>query len=294
MLALMLLALAAALPALAATAAAGSSQHPPLGTRLDRQYTGYVSQPMTAGEARSQGWAPLMVHADPNPCNSLAGSPWAYNPKMIGAFDPAHPVILFFSTAGQISAIAVAINIDKDPDADHGWFEAMMSRGYLSNMLNLPVIDNHRFYTITVGLRESTNLCDARTTFPEVLGTAVVVLNPVNQSASLRVPLSRSEANELGYRRGSCFNGMGFHHFLDWTAQNGSMTWEANHIVPLVPMYNPVNGSINAIFFASAIVQQTGFHSNEWEPVPLPNSLMCDNLCDKDCTFAGTSSWSTM
>jgi hypothetical protein len=259
----------------------------PLGTRLDRQYTGYVSQPTTTAAAREGGWLPMYE----GKCHEALGSPWIYNAEEPGRFNSAHPVILYFSAAGQISGIAAAIDENKDPDPDKIWLRTMQSRGYVSEEM-LP----GNLYTITVGLRESSSLCDARTTFSEVLGTTVL-LNPMSAKASLRIPLSRQEADSLGYRRGSCFNGMGFHHFLDWKAQNGSMTWKAANLVPVVPMFNPVNGSINAIFFASAIVQQTVFppSSNDWEPVPLPNALMCGNFCDKDeCTFAGTKAWSTM
>ena len=47
--------------------------------------------------------------------------------------------------------------------------------------------------------------------------------------------------------------------------------------------YTTFAGNINAIFFASAKVQQNGwpgYASNSWEPVKLSNSLMCGNLCD--------------
>jgi hypothetical protein len=89
---------------------------------------------------------------------------------------------------------------------------------------------------------------------------------------------------------------MGFHYFKDYNSPNGTMSWDANNLMPVVPMYNPTNGSINAIFFASAMVQQSIFppDPNEWEPVPLPNELMCGNFCDEDCTFAHTEAWSTM
>jgi len=57
---------------------------------------------------------------------------------------------------------------------------------------------------------------------------------------------------------------------------------------------NPTN-RINAFFFASSVVQQSIFppNDNQWEPVPLPNYLMCKNMCDKDCTFHDTSFYST-
>ena len=59
-----------------------------------------------------------------------------------------------------------------------------------------------------------------------------------------------------GYHRGSCFNGMGWHYFKDLAAPPEKMSWQADNLMPVVPMYDPVKGRINAIFFSSAIVQQ--------------------------------------
>jgi hypothetical protein len=74
--------------------------------------------------------------------------------------------------------------------------------------------------------------------------------------------------------------GMGTHWFLDVT-RNGSMTWQAANLFPIVTMYNEetatATGTINAFFFASSVVQQSLLppSTNEWEPIPLPNILMC-------------------
>lgn len=89
---------------------------------------------------------------------------------------------------------------------------------------------------------------------------------------------------------------MGWHWFKDLRAPHGEMSWDALNLMPVVPMYSPVEGRINAIFFASAIVQQQLLPpaDNEWEPVPLPNALMCGNFCDDSCRFNGTDIWSTM
>jgi hypothetical protein len=287
-----LLDVAAAVPAPAAAANIS------LGSRLDRQYTGYVAQPLTAVDARSAGWFPMEFNAAPSDkCNRHVGSPWVFNKATPGTLSQDHPVILFYSAAGQISGIAVAI-MGADGGSHAEWTEAMRVRGYLSNVYPTQP-DGTPIDTITVGLRDvlpDRDLCDERTVFTEVLGTTLI-LNPAGPSnLKLEIPLSVDAANAEGYRRGSCFNGMGFHHFKDWKAENGTMSWKAANLVPVVPMYDLENGSINAIFFASAIVQQSIFPpaENEWEPVPLPNELMCGNFCDADCTFAGTIAWSTM
>ena len=58
-----------------------------------------------------------------------------------------------------------------------------------------------------------------------------------------------------GYVRGACFDGMGWHYFKDLLAPNGTISWQASNLMPVVPMYDPIHGKFNAIFFASAVVQ---------------------------------------
>merc|ERR1712046_254868 len=68
----------------------------------------------------------------------------------------------------------------------------------------------------------------------------------------------------------------------------------AKNLMPIVPMYH--EGQLNAFFFTTTDTQQTAFppNSNEWEPVYLPNYLMCKNWCDSNCGFGDTSWWSTI
>jgi len=51
-------------------------------------------------------------------------------------------------------------------------------------------------------------------------------------------------------------------------------------------------GRINAFFFASTDIQQTVpvGPAHQWEPVYLPNILMCKNWCNAECTFSDTVS----
>merc|ERR1712070_816526 len=99
-----------------------------------------------------------------------------------------------------------------------------------------------------------------------------------------------------GYTRGSCFDGMGWHFFKDVSVK-GKMSWQAKNLMPIVPMYCPKHHTLNAIFFASAATQPKALFRSQWEPVPLPNLLMCKNFCDAKCTFSGMGTfgaWSTM
>merc|ERR1712187_1096214 len=70
------------------------------------------------------------------------------------------------------------------------------------------------------------------------------------------------------------------------------MSWKAENLFPISVMYH--QGEINAIFFASWGVQRGIFSDNQWDPVPANNWAMCKSTCDSDCTFAGTSTWSTL
>ena len=100
-----------------------------------------------------------------------------------------------------------------------------------------------------------------------------------------------------GYVRGACFDGMGWHYFKDLLAPNGTISWQASNLMPVVPMYDRNAGwRLNAVFFAAPFVQQSALppSANQWEPVPLPNFAMCKNWCDKDCGWKGTRFWSTM
>jgi hypothetical protein len=265
----------------------GAQSQKGIGSRLDRQFTGYASQPTTASEAKAAGWHPFSGSV----CHDDVGTAWLFNANnKPGDFDRQHPVILSFSAHGQLSAISVGYVFDSRLPA---WAERMVALEYL---IRGGSIADDSVYTITVGTRGKTpsGLCDDTEVFPELLGTQLQI-NP-GRNGQL-IPLSNHTATVAGYHRGSCFNGMGWHYFKDLRAAPGGMTWDAANLMPVVPMYDPVNGNINAIFFASAVVQQSLFppNDNEWEPIPLPNSLMCGNFCDKaSCTFNGTSAWSTM
>jgi len=83
---------------------------------------------------------------------------------------------------------------------------------------------------------------------------------------------------------------MGWHYFYDLYSAP-TMSWVGANLLPIVPMY--YNGFINAFFFASGIEQQSLFSTNEWDPIPLPDLLMCKNWCDSSCTWNDTDVWST-
>ena len=270
-----------------------------IGDRLDRVYTKYTAQPTTTSAATAAGWSQLVLPAPSHqkaPCLPSTGTPWTVG----GVRSAKTPVALHFSAAGQLAAITV--DICCGTNAGDPWFSTMVAARYLTRGSTAT-----EPFTLTVSFRNTTgiSLCDPTITFDEELGDRVAVLwseaaafTAGPREVTRLLPLTDAVAQAEGYRRGSCFNGMGWHWFKDLVAANGTLSWEATALMPVVPMYNHVDGgNLNAIFFATPKVQQDGFPtyaSNGWEPVPLSDGMMCANTCDSDCTFAGASAWSTM
>lgn len=143
-------------------------------------------------------------------------------------------------------------------------------------------------YTLTVSTRDLSTVC---TSASHAYGIGDRVL----LNGHFDVPLNASEAARTGWVRGDCIPGMGVHWSKDLT-RNGSMSWEAANLLPIMPMYDPNPGSggkINAVLFASLDLQRVEVFG-DWEG-PFINSLMCLNWCkNTGCTFAGTHGWTTM
>lgn len=118
------------------------------------------------------------------------------------------------------------------------------------------------------------------------------------------IPVTEDDAVANKWHKGSCFYGMGHHYFYDLeTAPD--MSWKAGNVLPgtspnfrvnsnhsVVAMYD--KGLINAFFFTDTTIQQGVFNAHWWEPIPLPNYLMCFNTCDSSCHFEETNFWSTL
>jgi len=236
-----------------------------IGDRLFRTYTVYVPLPTTSAEAAATGWNTTGT-CDPN-----LGIAYTYH-----GFGPTvdSPMTLYFTRAGQAAGVGV--------DA-YGELPA--------NLIDLGfwvlVDDADDQYHLTVSFRDPSEMCSG-TPSPNTLGDRLIINSDY---LGFQIPTTESGALTGNWHKGSCFSGMGHHWFYDLSTAP-DMSWMADNLLPVVAMYN--NGSINAIFFASTSVQQGVFDAHWWEPVPLINLLMCKNTCDSDCTFSGTTFWSTL
>eukprot|EP01059_Diplonema_ambulator_P008383 TRINITY_DN17_c0_g2_i1.p1 TRINITY_DN17_c0_g2~~TRINITY_DN17_c0_g2_i1.p1 ORF type:complete len:300 (+),score=106.19 TRINITY_DN17_c0_g2_i1:61-900(+) len=249
-----------ALVLLSACAVSGAG----IGDRLFRTYTRYVSFPTTVQEAMAGGWVPLNGGA----CDARYGVPYVNGTRGLGKHNPT---LLYFSRTGEVSGITVDVHGAAPPQKliDMRFFEKQGD-----------------MYRIGVSFRADPCTTTSNGTYP--IGDRAVV-SPGGANISLPLTVAAAEAQKWSV--GSCFYGMGTHYFYDLTSAP-VMSWKAENVLPIVTMFNN-NGDIQAFFFASWTVQEQIGDANDWEPVPLPNDLMCKNMCDPACTFAGTSFWST-
>ena len=249
-----------------------------IGTLLERDYTKYAPLPTTADQASSLGFAPFSSH-----CELHLGVPYT---QTGGKPDESKPITLYFTRAGQVSGISVLYydHIEKQQPnlIDKGWI--------------VPSGFGDGIYKVSVAFRNGSMACSSKFDPDLPLGDNLIV-NPDGIRQAL--PLTVRDAARNGWVRGSCILGMGVHWFRDLSSW-GSMTWQASQLLPVVMMYDEVSDNptmtVNAFFFASSVVQQSFVppSANQWEPIPLPDRLMCGNLCNASCTFHGTDFYSTL
>jgi len=248
---------------------AQGGQFPPvsIGTNLYRDYTVYDPLPTNVSAATAAGWSAASSY-----CNANLGLAYTYGGA--GATSD-NPLTLFFTAGGQIAGMGV--NLYGDPPKN------LIETGYWQYI-------SDGVYFLSVTFRESSQdvMCDDSYTDDYILGDRLTI-NSNNLTVSL--PLTESEAQDAQWTKGSCFSTMGYHYFYD-LATAPSMSWEAANLLPIVLMYN--NGSLNAFFFASSVVQQGLLSAHFWDPIPLLDILMCKNWCDSSCTWSDTSAWSTL
>jgi len=238
------------------------------GKAMERTFLNYHSLPMTQTQLEAGGWVKQSGSCDKN-----LGWEWAQTE--VGTVDDEKPLVLYTTQGGQISGVGVYVRGDL-PAPQKKWTQKKYSKGW----------------KLEVAFRQGDILCSGEASDALIGDTVIVNPNFGAGGEKLLIPLSETDAKSEGWHRGSCFDGMGWHNFLDTSFHNNTMSWKAENVFPVVAMYT--GGSINAIFFTTPKVQQGLFHANEWEPVPLPNDAQCKNLCDSDCTFEGTHFWSTM
>lgn len=240
---------------------------------MERKFTSYNDLPVGEEELKAAGW-----HKHGTTCNPSLGFAWTQDAS---GMNKEHPMKLYTTAGGQPAGVGIVIlghGQEPLPEEHKKWAtESPLA----------PTTTEHAFANIDVAFRSGDIMCSGAKDTAAIGNT--LILNPTGKN-SKSLPLTESDADSSGWRRGSCFDGMGYHHFFDTAVGGGKLSWKAVNLLPVVTMFD--KGELNAIFFVSTINQVSIpiFKSNQWEPKSLSSSEMCANLCDKDCAFPDLTS----
>jgi hypothetical protein len=248
-----------------ASAFCGAFAHSlPKGLFID--YTRYT--PIITNTSEPLGWAAT------GPCDAERGVPF----NLKGELSDETPITTWMTTGGQVAGVSVRIRVPRgsslSPLLVQKKFFTLVGQGK----------DDETWYEIGLSFRSGAIVCNGSVDPTAPTGTQAVV-----HGSGFAVPLTQVEAEQKGFVRGSCFETMGTHYFFDLAGPK--LTFNADTLVPVVPMFG-TDGNLNAVFFASTVVQQHLLDARMWEPVPLPPFAMCKNFCDANCHWEHT--WSTL
>lgn len=252
------------------------------GDKMERQYVFYNGVPVGEDALRHAGWTKHDEHG----CDPHLGFGWTKS--RLGA-TKKEPLVVYTTAGGQQAGVGTIIK-----GYGRKQFPSPQQKWASSTHLVAPK-DDPEYAHIDVAFRSGSMVCSGETG-GDTMGD-VIIVNPAGPH-SKTIPLTEAKSEEEGWRRGSCFDGMGWHRFFDTSTADGTLSWKAANIFPVVAMYD--QGQINAIFFASTLDQVSipMIATNGWEPKSLSNSEMCQNTCDTDCNLVDDATpdgvWSTM
>lgn len=241
---------------------------------MERSFLMYAELPMGEEALKARGW-----HKHGSECDPALGYAWTEKAE---GNTKSTPLVLYTTQGGQPSGVGITVvgynGHPPLPEEQQKWATAT------------PLTPNNieeQVAHLDVAFRYGSILCSGETE-EAVVGTTLIV-NPTSEGNLKTIPLTEQGVKEQGWHRGSCFDGMGWHWFLD-TKQDkppSGMSWMAQNLFPVVAMYH--EGQMNAIFFAAHLSQVSVpfLATNEWDPAGLDSGKMCKNTCDKDCNFTG-------
>lgn len=250
------------------------------GDVMERQFTLYNNVPVGEDALRRAGWH----KHDENGCDPHLGFGWT---KSRSGATKGEPLVVYTTAGGQSAGVGTIIK----GNGREQFFEEQQKWASTTHLVEPK--NDPEYAHIDVAFRSGSIVCSGATG-GDTVGD-VIIVNPAGRY-SKTIPLTEAQSEKEGWRRGSCFDGMGWHRFLDTSRQDGTLSGQAENLFPVVAMYD--QGEVNAIFFASRLNQISIpiIASNGWEPKSLSDSEMCANTCDSDCTFGETPDkvWSTM
>jgi hypothetical protein len=257
---------------LAVALAASNTAYVGIGDRLVRGAGVETALPITAAAAKQAGWKA----ADAVTC--VPGVGIRYFKSADGLVTNEEPMGLGFTPFGR--KIERREKFFSDPLSELTSITVYMDGTAAPQLISKGwwVKESDKMHAVTLSLRSSADSC-AKEPLAAPVGDRVQV-----NAAALNFTVPLTTPDKKMYHQGSCVKKMGVHWLHD-ISKPGSMSWKHGNLAPVVPMFDPFTGQINAVFITAPDVQQRLTSRRGWDAIPLTKHLMCANLCDQKCTF---------
>lgn len=244
--------------------------------------------PTNTADAATKGWVRIN-----EPCNPLLGEEWLYGGERSLNVSAS---VYFTPEVGDVAGVLSAIEVQY-----YGYVEENLVGTYISEA---KMSKDGPYHSLSVALRngKKEDLCNAET--PATTENSAYIMISPGMANKIVPPTEDSPELRSNWKEGSCIKSMGFHWATD-VEKGADLTYKAENLVPIVPMYSSKNGAINGIFFAATSRKQSwpeGCPSrsfscaspslNMWDMSPgltQVNAMpyyMCSNFCG-DCQFTG-------
>mmetsp|Transcript_8848 Transcript_8848/g.10123 ORF Transcript_8848/g.10123 Transcript_8848/m.10123 type:complete len:377 (+) Transcript_8848:55-1185(+) len=186
-----------------------------------------VGRPTTTKEAAANGWKPLQKECVPN-----LGYPWAFD----GKITDGAPVTLYYSKEtkqndGLLTGMAVHYYDNAAPDT----------------MIGSEFVKGDDYDTLQVAFYDkNTDMCGGG-----LLNKPSFAVLLVDGKGRKSIPMTEDAAKSSDWVKEACLNGMGLHYWTD-IKHGSNLSFEAENLFPIAPMYNQKDGSLNGIMFVAA------------------------------------------
>jgi hypothetical protein len=244
------------------------------GDRVLLTFGRFAKMPLTIEAAENAGWA--LVNSSVS-CNEELGG-YLYS-RRGGEPTKRAPQLLVFTEAGEFGGFGVRLFGAAS--------DTLQERGFWSD----------RFGTnqLIVRTRARKAACNAAVGGGPVVGDRLVLLD--NSEQGFEIPTTMSRAVQNKWSRGNCIPKMGTHFAID-VLSPGNMTWNAESLLPIMPMYRPTDGSISAVLINTDNAQTVFTAGGAWEglgPAGFPSSIFCKNWCaDSGCHWNDATGFTTL
>jgi len=246
--------------------------------------------PTTTVEAANFNWT-----KSDDLCDPLLGEAWIFGSER----GLNNSVSLYFTPEVRgVDGVLSAIEVDY-----YGYVEEKLKGVYFTEE---KTSKDGTYHSVSLALRKG-DLCDKKNPAPPGNDPYMVISPGMTNTV---VP-TREDSPELlsNWKEGACLQNMGYHWESD-VVGGKNLTYKAENMVPIVPMYSSTDKTINGIFFTASGLKQfwpagctkdpfekaafgkCGEDCNFWDPSPgltqvnAPIFYMCSNFCG-ECEITG-------